>query len=168
MFFMPYCDVLFLELKTLIKALFYGRAAPCRWVVPEIIRCSPWSKYPIPAWPAPVLVGAHLTVMSVYPECKHQTFNVLCQNRNVYFEILILGPWGLLYIIQRSQYAVLTDPQWWRTRPPTWPGLSAPPCMKHDICCGGSLVTSSLNVKHWDYNISIKEDDRDTDCFGHL
>ena len=76
-----------------------------------------------------------------------------------------LGP--VMYCSE-SQYPVLTDPQWWRTRPPTWPGLSAPPCMKHDICCGGSLVTSSLNVKHWDYNISIKEDDRDTDCFGHL
>ena len=144
---MPCFDVLFLVLKTLIQTLFYGRAAPCRWCVPEIIRCSDWSEYPIPALPAPVLVGAHLTVMSVYPECKHQTFNVLCQkNRNVTFKTLALG---LLCIIQMSQYAVCTDPQWWRTRRPTWQGLSAPPCMKHgsDSCCVGSLVMTSLKVE---------------------
>ena len=85
-------DMICNMLKTHIQALVYGRAAPCRRGVSEMIRCQ--TDHNAPVWPAPVLVRAHLAVVSVYPERKHQPCTCLVsKNRNVCF--INLGPWGL-------------------------------------------------------------------------
>ena len=136
-------------LKTHIQALVYGRAAPCRRGVPEIIRCPDWSQCPPPPPDLHRSWWEHISQSCLFTRNVNTSpVNVLCQkNRNVCFKNFgALRPGIMRYYLVIIHW---TDPQGWRTRRPTWSGLSAALWRTpgSGSCCGACQGGTSL--KYW-------------------